>query len=287
MELYLILGVTLIATIIATSFDIKYKYVPDLLNYFLIIFGIGANLILAIMSNSPKPIIYSLIGAAIFYGIGAAFYYTGVWGGGDAKLLTGYGATMASFPAIAVWPFLFSLFINILFCGAIIGVIGSGYLMYKHRKSFAKEMRKTLNKLKKIVVALYILFIFTVMGFLVTKNLLLLISWALIVLFFYFFLSLKAIEKVCMLRHIEPKYMQEGDWVLEPVKANGKVVYAPEKQGISMKDLKKLQNLAAQGKIKTITIKEGIQYVPAFLLALILSLLKIDLMFSIFSILMQ
>jgi Flp pilus assembly protein protease CpaA len=282
-----VIGIILTITVLATITDLKYKIVPNYLNYFLIIFGLGVGGITALLTNSFWPIAISLIGAGVFYAIGALLYYTGIWGGGDAKLLTGYGATMASFPAIAVWPFLFSLFINILFCGAIIGVIGSGYLMYKHRKSFAKEMRKTLNKLKKIVVALYILFIFTVMGFLVTKNLLLLISWALIVLFFYFFLSLKAIEKVCMLRHIEPKYMQEGDWVLEPVKANGKVVYAPEKQGISMKDLKKLQNLAAQGKIKTITIKEGIQYVPAFLLALILSLLKIDLMFSIFSILMQ
>ncbi|MBT3940997.1 prepilin peptidase [Candidatus Woesearchaeota archaeon] len=286
MELYLILGVTLIATIIATSFDIKYKYVPDLLNYFLIIFGIGANLILAIMSNSPKPIIYSLIGAAIFYGIGAAFYYTGVWGGGDAKLLTGYGATLATIPAVTAWPFLVTTFLNILTWGAVIGIFGTCYLALKHYKKFTKEMRILLSKFKLVIISLYILLVIVVLLFIMTETLAAPLLWGTIVILFYLFLSLKAVENCCMFRKLKPSELQEGDWFTEPVTVKGSVVYEPERSGLSRSELQKLRKLEAQGKLKTVTIKDGIQYVPAFLLALITSMLGIDLMFYIFSLLL-
>ena len=287
MTLNLIISVTLLATIIATGYDLKYKIVPNFINYFLIIFGLGAGAILSLLTLSHVPILLSAIGAGAFYGIGALLYYSGVWGGGDAKLLAGFGATLTTVPAIVMWPFIVTIFLNILICGMIIGLIGSLYLGVKHHKKLVLEARKTLARFKKTVVLFYILLPFTVAVFFLTSNLLILLTWGFAVMFFYLYIALKALETACMYRKIKPSQMQEGDWVTKPVKVKGKLIYQPEKSGISIQELKKLQKLESQGKLKTVNIKEGIQYVPAFLLALILSLLKIDIMFYIFSRLMQ
>ncbi|MBT3582527.1 prepilin peptidase [Candidatus Woesearchaeota archaeon] len=279
----IIISVVLITTIIATITDLKKHEVPDFVSYFLIIFGIGTNIIISLLSNSIYPILFSVIGAVALYAFGAALYYTGMWGGGDAKLITGYGANFATFPALIAWPFLLTMIFNILFFGAVIGILWGVYLAIKHKKKFAEEIRKLLHKYKKIVVLLYVTLILIIVLFAFIRNIFIPFIWGAGVILFYLLLSLKAIEESCMYRLIKPKNLTEGDWISEDVKIKDKVVYKPERTGISLSEIIKLQELEKQNKLNNVVVKEGLPYVPAFLVALIATLLNIDILFYIFN----
>ena len=82
---------------------------------------------------------------------------------------------------------------------------------------------------------------------------------------------------------MNPKNLTEGDWITEDIKIKGKVVYKPERTGISKPEILKLQKLEKQNKLKNVIVKEGLPYVPAFLVALIATLLNIDVLFYIFN----
>jgi Flp pilus assembly protein protease CpaA len=276
--------VILICTVIATVVDIKIKEVPNFISYFLIIFGLGTNLLFSLLTQSIEPFFWSVIGAGVFYGFGAALYYTGVWGGGDAKLLTGFGAVLANFTNIVAWPFLLTIIFNTLLFGAIFGVIGSLGLAMKHKPAFVDESRELLKKFRYAIYILWgtliIVVWFIYSSFAVTTSALI---WSVAVLMFYLIIMLKAVENVCMYRHINPSKLVEGDWLAEDVKINNKLIYKPAKEGISREDIATLIKFEKQNKLKTVSVKDGLPYVPAFLAALIASLLGYDLMFLIFS----
>ena len=90
----LFLGVTFLAIAVASYTDIRTREVPDWVNYSLLAFGLGGNLLLSIAMKDFSFILYSIAGAAAMFGIACAMYYTGQWGGGDSKLLIGMGAML-------------------------------------------------------------------------------------------------------------------------------------------------------------------------------------------------
>jgi len=257
--------VLLIFTFIATLVDVKKKEVPDFISYFLIIFGITINLIASILQLSVWPIVWSLVGAGIFYAFGAALYYTGVWGGGDAKLLTGFGAILANFQNVTAWPFLITIIFNILLFGALIGIFESIRLAIKNRKEFIVEARNILKKYK------YILYLFWGSLIIVVYNLLtgsviilIVLIWSFSVLFFYLLIALKSVENVCMYKQIKPSKLVEGDWVVDEITINNKLIYKPKAEGITKEYINILKEFEEKGKLKMVTIKDGIPYVPAF-----------------------
>jgi Flp pilus assembly protein protease CpaA len=275
----------LTVSLIATYIDLKERYVPDFINYFLIIFGLVSNAIISLIQNSYKPILFSIAGAGIFFAFGAILYYTGVWGGGDAKLLAGFGAVFATFPNIVAWPFLLSLLFNMLFLGTIFGILGSIYLAFKHKEAFVKEIKKLREKYDKFYKILWSsVFVFLILVYYFNWSPLARVTTGLgILLLFYLMIMLKAVENCCMYRKINPTKLVEGDWLIQEVKVQDNVVYKPEKSGISTENIKKLIALQKLGKLKQVIVKDGLPYVPAFLASLIISVAGIDLMFMIFS----
>jgi len=113
-------AVLLIGMIAGTYTDLKNRWVPDFVNFSLIAIGLGGHAILSVLNQSIWPLAYSIGGAIAFYAIGGIMYYTGIWGGGDAKLLIGVGALLPNHPiaAVAPWPFLATLLFNILLFGS-------------------------------------------------------------------------------------------------------------------------------------------------------------------------
>ena len=61
----------------------------------------------------------------------------------------------------------------------------------------------------------------------------------------------------------------EGDWLAEDIIYNGKVIIGKEKPYIDKEDIELLKKL----KIKKVKIREGIPFVPAFLISYIIYLL--------------
>jgi len=163
-------------------------------------------------------------------------------------------------------------------------VIGSLGLAMKHKPAFVDESRELLKKFRYAIYILWgtliIVVWFIYSSFAVTTSALI---WSVAVLMFYLIIMLKAVENVCMYRHINPSKLVEGDWLAEDVKINNKLIYKPAKEGISREDIATLIKFEKQNKLKTVSVKDGLPYVPAFLAALIASLLGYDLMFLIFS----
>jgi prepilin signal peptidase PulO-like enzyme (type II secretory pathway) len=237
--------------------------------------GLGGNAIISLLSNSIWPIIYSAIGAGVFFAIGYSLYRAGVWGGGDAKLLPAIGALVATASSIAIWPFLISFWLNLLILGAAFGILGMLFLFIKHRTKTIHEFKSLIKRFRLPFYA--ILFAGVLFGISTTFIRTAVFGFILAILGLLLFV-LKATEKAALHKTISPNNLVEGDWLLDEIKIDN-YHYKPKKIGIEKADITKLIELEKAGKLKDVKVKDGIPYVPAFFAALIVSILGIDIFF--------
>ena len=113
--------VTVLFSILASIIDVKRGFVPDLLNYLLIVFGIISNLILTFITGNVKFILASIISMVITYYVSYMLWQLNLWGGGDVKLFTSIATVIPFsnnieflniFPILSIYPFSFSVIIN-------------------------------------------------------------------------------------------------------------------------------------------------------------------------------
>jgi len=269
-----------IGLVIASISDIKTREVPDWLSYSLIIIGLTLRLFYTLTYKEWSYFIQGLIGFSIFFIIANLMYYTKQWGGGDSKLLMGLGVLFATYPKILLnyfqpnltIPFLLILWINILFVGAFYGLIYAIILTIKNRKNFLIKVKKLLKR-KRIInitrITLVISVLFFISTFLIKDriiNLIFLATAFLVISFPYIWIFTKSIEKVCMYHYIQTKNLTEGDWIEDK---NLREKFRISNLGIEKKQI----NLLMKSKIKKVLVKEGIPFVPSFLIALIISLI--------------
>ncbi len=272
----ILLIIALIALVIGTYTDIKTREVPDWLNYSLIFIGLGGRLIFSLAESNFSYIIEGLLGFVIFLILAYIMYYTGQWGGGDSKMLMGLGALIGL--QLKIDSLLVSFFINALFIGAIYGLLYSLRLAFSNKKKFFKEWKKLFSK--KIVVRVRRVFLIIVLLLIIllflTKDyilkILLLVLALTIILGFYIYVFVKAVENSCMFKYVKPIELTEGDWIAKDVKVNGKRICGPKDLGIEKKQIRKLVNFYKKGKVKKILIKVGIPFVPSFLIAFLISI---------------
>ena len=276
----IIISIVLIALIFAAITDIRTKEVPDWLTYSLITIGLAIFISKSIQEGSFIPILGSLRGLLIFFALGSAMYYSRQWGGGDAKLLMGMGAILNQYTEKLLniyFPFI--LFINILFFGAIYGLIISISLIIKNKKEFSKKFKiinKDSKKIRNILIFLAGIIIITNTIISNVKQIENLIYFAAIfpLIFFYLLISMKTIEHISMRKAIPTNKLVEGDWVNEEIKINGKIIYSPKSLGVNKKQIELIKKHK-----KNVQIREGIAFVPAFLIGTIISLIWGNLIF--------
>lgn len=113
--------VTIVFCLIAAIFDVKLGFIPDKLNFSLIIFGLISNMFLSIFSANIKFIICSFISMIITYILSLLLWRLNIWGGGDVKLLTAIATvipfgieipTSNIYPLLSIYPFSFTVIIN-------------------------------------------------------------------------------------------------------------------------------------------------------------------------------
>jgi len=270
--------VSFIALFIGSITDLKTREVPDWLNFGLIGSGIGLNLLFSAIYSDTSFIINSLVGLAIFFGIAYVMFYAGQWGGGDSKILMGLGAAIGIDVGDIRHQFLPGFFINALFAGAIYGLLWSVFLVFRNRKKFQKEFAELLSdknvvKWKKVLLAALVIMLAS--SFLIEagyiKILVLSVSF-LVLASFYMWIFVRAIEKSCMYRLVEPSRLTEGDWIVKDIYVGKQYICGPKDLGISKNQIRKLIKFHRQKKIKKILIKEGIPFVPSFFIAFVLTL---------------
>ncbi|MBW2999971.1 prepilin peptidase [Candidatus Woesearchaeota archaeon] len=271
----IVLIIVLIALIIGSFVDIKTREVPDWLNFGLIFAGFGIRLIASFATFDWSYIIDGLFGFLLFFILAYLMFYTGQWGGGDSKMLMGLGALLGL--RFELHHFTISFLINIFLIGAFYGLVWATSLAFKHRKDFLAEIKRFISqpkivRLRKILIIGAIVLLFAIMIIQDT-----LIRFGLFFLlfmvygFFYVWLFARTVEKVCMYKHLEPKKLTEGDWIAEDIVVRGKRICGPKDLGIEKKQIKQLIELYKKKKIKKVLVKEGIPFVPSFLIAFIVT----------------
>jgi Flp pilus assembly protein protease CpaA len=260
--------IALAALLIASYTDIKTREVPDWISYGLIFASLGLR---AIFAFTEGVIIFltGVFGFAIFFILALLFYHTNQWGGGDAKLLMGMGAVIGiPYPFsgesfLALW-FLMAL----LFLGAIYGLFYLIGIAIKQRRILAPALLKELDNKQIVHIG-----VIALSGTLFVLSLFIPELWILILaplLLFYLLIFVTVVEKECFYTKIPIKKLTIGDWLAAPIKSKNKIIL--KKKTLEAKDIAFLR----KRKIQRVTIKQGIPFVPSFVLAYVAILLWKD-----------
>ncbi len=275
--------IVLFALLIGSYTDIKVREVPDWLSFFLIAAGFGIGIIKSVIDLSFSPLISSSIGFGIAFGISLLMFYTGQWGGGDAKILMGVGAVIGvTFDFQNIIPslltnFFLSFIFNTIIVGAFYGLLwGIGLGIVNRKKLFLEieqiffsEKIKKLRYFTAIACAILVIVIFSLPFRAVRFSLITLV----LIIFstLYLWIYVKAVEKVCMVKKVTPSELTEGDWIIEDIIINKKFIAGKKDLGVSKEQIKELTSFFKEGKIKHVTIKTGIPFIPSFLISLLIT----------------
>jgi len=271
---YVGLAVGLLALIAASIFDIKTREVPDWLNFSLLAFALASAAILSIYHGYAHILLEAAYGLAVGLAIGLLMFYTGQWGGGDAKLIIALAALIGfSFSEISQAIPLFIVFlVNILLVGAIYGLAYSLYKAFRNHKAFKQAVLEKIRT-KGIIWVRVALIILVIAGFIflfVTRSVESVFAFGLAVFLFFFFylwVFVTAVEKTCMVKKVKVRQLTDGDWIVGNVMKGKKIMLQPSKTGITLKQIAMLK----KHMIREVTIKVGIPFVPSFLIAYILT----------------
>jgi prepilin signal peptidase PulO-like enzyme (type II secretory pathway) len=259
-EYYFLFGVALVYLIIAVIQDLKTTEISNWLNFSFMVFALSYRFFYSYSIRSYEFFYFGLIGFLLFFGFGLAFYYTKVFGGGDAKLLAGLGAVLPYDNYLGVFYMSF-VYILILFgFGAFWSLIYSLKIIYREKKKFLREFDKNLRKSKFIIASTLIISIFVILfakpfyfGALVGAG---------VFLIPFLWVYVRALEK-CMIVLTKPIDLIEGDWLNKEVYV-GKKKISKSVHGLSLEEIRILKKAN-----KSVWIKQGVPFTPAFLLSLI------------------
>jgi len=245
----------LILLIVASIQDIRKREVDNWLSFSLIAFSLAYVIFYSLLNQDISFFLHSLLGLTVFIALGFAFYYGRVFAGGDAKLIMGIGII------IGLTNSYLNFLLLLLISGAIYGTFYTLFISIKHRKKFAKEFKLLWKNEKKIyfVLASIILLLPAIL----LQNAVLLALPALAILFPVILIYGKAVEN-CLIFSKSYKELTVGDWLYKSIKLKNKTIH-PHWEGLTESQIALLQK-----NKKNILIKDGVPFVPAILLALIL-----------------
>ena len=238
-ELILVL-IGLFVLIIGSLTDIHRREIPDWISFGLLFFGITVNIVRSIIYSDILFIIFSIAGIALAYIIGALLYYTGQWGGGDAKVLMGFGALFGPFTytnievgfinisqisqIIATYNlhFLLIFMLNILIFGAAYSLIWTLARIARRPKVFMHAYTQKRKEMKYANYIQILAVIGTTLGiFLITRDIFV-IGFAIAILSITVFLLLFAklfshAAEQTFIKDFPIPELTEGEWVVEDI----------------------------------------------------------------------
>lgn len=268
-EIFLVqIVITILFTIIFCFYDVREGFLPNKLNFILMIFGFVSNLILTIITGNIKFIFFSIISYSITYFITLMLWQLNVWGGGDVKLFASIAAVIpfginTSFfnisPLMSFYPFSFTVMVNSILVSFPFLMCLLAYMIVKNN-----IFDENIEVFK---------------GFLSYKSLKILIDSS-----FNRHINISELKEGMMINN----YYFDSDYVKELIesdkKTNLKVFKSDHDDsryyfktqtagGITKDDMYLLKIMNAQEIISNqISIKLGFPYVPAILIGLIVAI---------------
>jgi len=249
-----------VGLVIALIQDIKRREVDDWLNLVLIFFG-WAYISFKVLFDKNVELFFLATGIFILcFFLVVLFFQARVFGGGDAKLL------LAMFSIFVVSNFVNSFFnvlffvVLLMFSGAVYGLI---YLVVLFLINFKKVKKEIVSGIKNVYVRI-LFFVAIFFGLLFFVNYLFLLLALFTLLGVFLFVVGKSMEKVIMIKEVKVSDLREGDLLSEDLKF-GKRILKSDWNGLSDKDI----NFLKKHK-KKVKIKDGLPFVPSFVIAFIL-----------------
>jgi len=240
--------------LLASINDIKHRFVHDYLTYSFGALFLILRLILFFETSNPAQLGFILY-ALPTLGISFILYKLGAWGGGDLKLLTALSIGIPYFSTDSVLPFYANFLSNAVIAGMIFSILWALYLILKNLKKVSRKIKKTdvFVMLASVIISIILLF---------QNNLYKIFS--ILFLFLPVTYLAKKVENEIQTVNKKVSALEEGDWIINDIKIGGRVI-KKKPTGLSKKDIMLLQK---SGK-KIIQIRDGIPFVPSFLIALI------------------
>lgn len=281
---YIFVLTAFIGSSIAAFYDVKTTEIPDKIPLIMVVVAFSLRGLYSLVSGDIWFLLSGLMVGGLFFLFGFFMYFTGQWGGGDAKLLAAIGALLPSVPAgfspYLEFPFFLTFLINLFMVGSIFIIIYAfsySFLDKNITKEFIKDMKG--NKKESIN---FILVVFAILfGFFVLTSF---HGWNIINPLLYFsilpgagglfvlFKFLKVVENKGFKKRIRTKDLEEGDMIAEDIKKlniKSKVI-----RGLTQEEVDKIRKIK-----KTVWIKEGVRFGPVFPITLFVTLFLGDFLF--------
>lgn len=255
--------IALIFLSLATITDIKTREVPDKISFGLLIVAMIYRIGMSFFT-SFQFFLDGFYGLVIFFAIGYSLYRLNQWGGADTKILSGLGFL---FGVQNLNSFMVGFFVNLFLVGAIISIIYTIYYAIKHRHTLkfkkVKHFDKMLYAALAITLIVLVMFDYTQKLLKITVMLILIVILGSIQLINF----LRVIEKQIMIKFIPVSKLTEGDWVAKDIKVGKKIIARKKDNGLTLEQIKLLK----KSKLTKVLIKEGIPFLPSFLISLIVT----------------
>jgi len=244
--------IVIISLLIASIWDLKTTEIPDEIPLFLIFLAI----FIGIFSQDFDFLKRSLIFGSIFSLIGFIMYYTGQWGGGDSFILASIAFL---YPSI---DFLVKFLLNLIIFGAAFMIIFTIVYCYIFSRKvffvFYRELKKEYKIYLIIFLATLLIFLSFSIYFGKFYSSAFLNSIIITSLFLVFKFS-RIAEKIGFRKRIKISELKVGDVP----------VFFKRWRGITESEIKELK----KKNIKFIEIKEGVRFIPAFLIAFVYTII--------------
>ena len=220
---YILIPIALIWLTFASISDLKSKEIPDWLNFSLIIIALAIKSIEAILARNVFILLYAIAALVIFFLLANLMYYTKQWGGGDAKLIIGLGIIFTQYPTEFLnyfnpkltIPFAITFVVNILFIGAVYGIIWSVSLAIKNYKKI-KFNKDIFKRPMRIILPLVLLFFLS--SFLLPQiKYLFGVATIFFLVVYLILIFTNAVEQSIMIKSMALSKLREGDWLYKPV----------------------------------------------------------------------
>ncbi len=260
-----LLALALVWIIFAVVQDLKKREVADWLNFSLIIFALGFRFFYCLFDAEGFAFFYQgLIGLGIFFIIGNLLYYSHFFAGGDAKLLIALGSILPLSESFMTNLNIFMIFfILFLFAGAFYGLVYSFVLVIKNYGDFKRGFSNLIKENKTVIRLIMVLALIFMIGSFVLGVFIFYLG----VLFFvlpYIYLLAKVIEDICLIKKVNSKNLREGDWLYENINIGNKKIIA-KWDGLSKEEIALIKKTKKQ-----VLVKQGIPFVPVFLISFLI-----------------
>ena len=265
--------------VIGSYFDLKTGEIPDKFTLGLVAVALIIRFGYFLHSGNFDFFLDGAITGGIFFVFGAILFYSGGWGGGDAKLITGIGAALGGFypgltiidASLQIFPSFFGFFVSLAIVAIPYSIFYSLFLSFKNKE--ALQLTKRRLKGNWIFLMLTLILCISLVVALRPWNLLLLLSLFSPFLLFFLLLFMRSVEETALRKEIPINKLNEGDIVAEDLVVKGKKLASHrDMDGLSKGTLEEIRKYVKKGVLpKKIKIKWGIKFGPVFPLAILIS----------------